>query len=279
MKEGFVTVDGVRHHFLESGEGVAIVFVHGWGLTLQSWMGQMSVLQDRFRVIAYDWRGHGLSDPTPPYDFSVLARELDGLLDQLDVHSPVLCGHSMGGTIVMDYMTTCTRSLSAVLLVDTNLPGTRWDRFVHWMRCEGSSAATELLGRALGRRRALEVISRVYGYEFWADAWRAGHPQEYAAWRRQFAEGDFSGMINAYRASARRQNPEPAMRALALPALVVNGTADRVFSVKMAKRIAGSIPGARLALVEGAGHMSMCEQPGTVNDYIVDFLRQVLRAA
>ncbi len=82
-------------------------------------------------------------------------------------------------------------------------------------------------------------------------------------------------MTRAYRASARRRDPEPGLRIVSLPALVVSGTADKVFSVAMARRIAGSLTGATLALVEGAGHMSMCEQPDQVNACIDRFLQEV----
>lgn len=275
MTDGFIDVDGVRLHYLECGDGPPLVFVHGWGLNLHSWDAQIRFFQDRFRVIAYDWRGHGASDRTPPYAFPALARELDGILDTLGASSPILCGHSMGGTIVMEYVTTYSRPVGGLLLVDTNVPGTFWDRLVHWTRCEGSSFITEALALVVGDHRALEMVSGVYGHLFWADSWRRDHPDAYAAWRREFADGIFTGMTNAYRASAKRPNPEPAMRALSLPTLVVNGTADWVFPVAMARRIASSMNGATLALIEGAGHMSMCEQPDVVNAHIDGFLRRL----
>lgn len=275
MKDGFVEVDGVRLHYVESGEGRPLVLVHGWGLNLHSWDAQIRFFQDRFRVVAYDWRGHGRSAETPPYAFADLARELEGLLERLGISSPILCGHSMGGTIVIEHATTFSRRVAALVLVDTNVPGTRWDRLMHWIRCEGSSFATEALGAAVGQRRALEIVSGVYGHMFWADPWRRDHAEQYAEWRRQFADGIFTGMINAYRASGKRTNPETAIRSLSVPALVVNGTADRVFRVRMAKRIAGLFEHGTLALVDGAGHMSMCEQPEIVNAHIDGFLRQV----
>ena len=77
MTERFVEVDGVRLYCTEGGTGIPLVFVHGWGLDSRSWDAQIRFFERRFRVIAYDWRGHGRSDLTPPYLFSALARELD----------------------------------------------------------------------------------------------------------------------------------------------------------------------------------------------------------
>ncbi len=179
MKEGFVEVEGVKLHYAESGDGPALVFVHGWGLDLHSWDAQIRFFEDRFRVIAFDWRGHGRSDLTPQYSFAALARELDGVLTALHVDRPLLCGHSMGGTIVMDYATTFTRPIAGLLLVDTNIPGSRLDRLVHWTRCIGASYATEALALLVGPRRALTIASGVYGPKFWAESWRLAHPSEY----------------------------------------------------------------------------------------------------
>ena len=275
MKEGFVEVDGVKLHYAEAGTGPAVVFVHGWGCDLHSWDEQIQFLQDRFRVIAYDWRGHGRSGLTPRYPFAALGRELEGVLTALNVTRPVLCGHSMGGTIVMEYATSYSRPLAGLMLVDTNIPGNWLDHLHHWVRCYGAVVATEGLAPVFGSHRALEMVSEIYGRVFWSEAWRKANPEKLAAWQERFADGLRLGMTRAYLASACRRDPTPGLRTLSLPTLVVVGTDDQVFPVTMARQIASAIRGSTLALIEGAGHMSLCEQPDRVNAFIDTFLRPI----
>ena len=94
------------HYDDTGGSGRPVVLIHGWPLSGESWSEQVGPLSEAgYRVIAYDRRGFGRSDkPTGGYEYDTLADDLDGVLDELDLHDVTLVGFSMGGGEVARYI-------------------------------------------------------------------------------------------------------------------------------------------------------------------------------
>lgn len=97
-QSGFVTVDGVRLHYLDwGGSGPALLFIPGMGCTAYIFSEFAPRFTDQFRVLALTRRGHGDSDyPASGYDPDTLAGDVRGFLDALDIDQVILAGHSMG---------------------------------------------------------------------------------------------------------------------------------------------------------------------------------------
>lgn len=92
----FNTSDGVRLHYLEAGQGPAIVFVPGWTMPAWIWDAQIRELSKRYRVIAFDPRSQGESDKPTEGNFYVRrAQDIKELLEQAKVSNPVLVGWSL----------------------------------------------------------------------------------------------------------------------------------------------------------------------------------------
>ncbi|CAD6533220.1 Non-heme chloroperoxidase [Paraburkholderia hiiakae] len=102
----FTTRDGTSIYYKDWGSGRPVVFSHGWPLTADAWDAQMLFLvQNGFRTIAHDRRGHGRSDqPAKGNDMDTWADDLADLLDKLDVKDATLVGHSTGGGEVARYI-------------------------------------------------------------------------------------------------------------------------------------------------------------------------------
>src|ERR1700712_1440243 len=114
----YVTVRGLRHHVLEWGDASmatpdrpTLLMQHGWMDVAASFQFVVDALHSDRHVLAFDWRGFGLTDPTPgdTYWLPDYTADLDGALDALlfqpgRTHHPIdLLGHSMGGNVVMLY--------------------------------------------------------------------------------------------------------------------------------------------------------------------------------
>src|SRR3954449_8405033 len=93
------TTDGMAIFFKDWGSGEPIVFSHGWPLSADDWAAQMLFfLQQGYRVIAHDPRGHGRSTQTGDgHDMDHYADDLAALTDHLDVRDAIHAGHSTGG--------------------------------------------------------------------------------------------------------------------------------------------------------------------------------------
>jgi len=110
----FVSLRGCRYHLLEWGSPASdappLLLAHGWMDVAASWQFMVDALSEAFvqqrRIIAFDWRGYGLTEtpPTDSYWFPDYLGDLDALLDALSPDRPIdLVGHSMGGNVVMMY--------------------------------------------------------------------------------------------------------------------------------------------------------------------------------
>ncbi len=124
IQDGFFTTsDHIKLHYLEAGRGQALVFIPGWLLPAEIWKFQFEGLSQDFHVIALDPRSQGESDITPLGDEPLRqARDIQELLDHLQLTSVVLVGWSHGGFQVLAYMGEFgTDRLYAAVLVDSAL--------------------------------------------------------------------------------------------------------------------------------------------------------------
>ena len=101
-----ILANGIRLYYEERGTGLAMVWAHGLAGTWQGWERVMDFFQDRFRVIAYDARGHGRSEiPDQPeaYSQDIMVEDMRGILDALGIARAIVGGHSMGANVALNF--------------------------------------------------------------------------------------------------------------------------------------------------------------------------------
>ncbi|MFN8597462.1 MAG: alpha/beta hydrolase [Anaerolineae bacterium] len=118
--ETYIEANGLRFHALDwGGHGDWLVLLHGLASQAHIWDLVAPQLIDRFRVIAIDQRGHGLSDkPDSGYDFATITRDLDAILSALKIDRAWLAGHSWGGNVAVHYAADHPQRVSGLILVD-----------------------------------------------------------------------------------------------------------------------------------------------------------------
>jgi pimeloyl-ACP methyl ester carboxylesterase len=122
----YLTSNQVRLHYQQFGEGPDVVLVHALTSNLAVWLATPLVysLAEQFRVTVYDLRGHGQSEVRPAgYTSENMARDLDGLLEQLHIDRPILVGHSFGGVVGLHAAALYPDRLAGVIVSDPYLPG------------------------------------------------------------------------------------------------------------------------------------------------------------
>jgi 3-oxoadipate enol-lactonase len=256
---------GARLAYRVTGDGPAVVLVHGFGLDMRMWDQQAEHLAARYQVIRYDCRGFGSSgpfDPAVPYSH---AGDLLALLDHLSVGQAVLAGLSFGGRVVLQAALAVPERVRGLVLMDAVLDGVPWD---------GQSQAAIDLARDMAQTRGLGVGRA---------AWLA-HPLFAPARNQPEISKRLAAMVAGYPGQHwmghdphEQAGPRPVdvLEELAVPVLVMVGEHDVPGFREMSAVLARRIPGARYHVVAGAGHMVNMEQPAAVNEVLVRFLDEL----
>jgi esterase len=120
VRSGDVTL-AVRHAGPKAAR--TIVFLSGLGTPQRAWDRVISRLGDRYRVITYDYRGHGRSSAAEDYSFAAFIRDLDAVLTDAEPHDPVLCGWSIGADLAVWYAADHPEAgIAGVVAVDGGIP-------------------------------------------------------------------------------------------------------------------------------------------------------------
>jgi 3-oxoadipate enol-lactonase len=252
--------------FDDDGSGDdAVVFVHGHPFNRTMWAPQRAAVHAAgWRMVAPDLRGYGASRVTPgTVTLDVFADDLAAVLDHLEIDRAVLVGLSMGGQIVMEFARRHTRRLRGLVLAATFPQPETADG-----RARRHAMADRLLADGMAGY-ADEVLSKML-----APASLAALPAVGAAVLRMMQTTDPNGAAAALRGRAARPDYRPVLDQLAVPGLVVVGSADAFTTRADADDMAARLK-ARLVWMEGIGHMPNLEAPDAFNRELVTFLRQV----
>lgn len=269
-------VERVRVVHAGPDDGPTLVLVHGWGCGAWAFDPLLFDLAKRgFRVVAPEWRGHGLSDrPTDPalYRAESLVTHLAAILRTLDLGPCVLVGHSMGGGISGD--------LARRDPADPHIAG---------LVLLGSAAITPLRRRALLRLLTPPQIDGVLPVlapyaPSWAVRWVLGllygdtRPPTDLEVEQYRAPAQFPEYITICRTMLHEfeWDPRPAAP---VPALVIHGTADLLFDHRVARLAVERWPNAELRLVEGAGHLVHVAAADEVAGWIAEFAEEALKGS
>src|SRR6201986_1914512 len=176
---GVLVVPGARLAYEVTGQGPAVVLVHGFGLDMRMWDQQVGHLAARFRVVRYDCRGFSASGPLDPAVPYTHADDLVALLDHLDIGDAVLAGLSFGGRVALQAALAAPHRVRGLALLDAVLDGVPWDP---------ASA------------RALDEVARrveAGGVRAGREAWLA-HPLFAAARKRPDLAAALAAMVAGY---------------------------------------------------------------------------------
>jgi YbgC/YbaW family acyl-CoA thioester hydrolase len=260
-----MTVNGVSLAVERRGEGPAVLFVHGFPLDRTLWAHQVAHLEGCHRI-AVDLRGFGLSDaPDLGYSLPTYADDLAALLDALQVDEVVLCGLSMGGYVAFEFLRRHRERVRGLVLMDTraeaDAPEVRRlrDQQIALARDQGAAAIAETM---VARLLAPDTVRH--------------NPTLAEQVRATMVATPVPGMAGALAAMRDRPDSTPILGSLeGLPTLIVVGEHDEMTPPAGHEALAASIPGARLAVIPGAGHLPPLETPETVTHVLAAFLRSV----
>jgi len=260
-----LTVNGVNLAVEVRGDGPAILFVHGYPFDRTIWRDQIDALEG-YRRIAPDLRGMGESDaPDLGYGMTTYASDLAALLDTLGVDDVVLCGLSMGGYVIFEFLRQWRSRVRALILIDTRAEADGTEA----RRARDVAAAT-------ARESGAEAVAEAMLPKMVSAATLQRDPTTVERIRRIMAATPVAGMVGALSSMRDRHDSTGLLPTLAgLPTLVIVGEEDTVTPPDGARRMTAAIPGARLVVVPAAAHVPPVEQPAETTTAIREFLRVV----
>jgi proline iminopeptidase len=260
------------------GRGYPLALLHG-GPGADHWsMLPFRRCADRFTLVFYDHRGNGRSvgAPVSSMTWENLTADADALRRRLGFGRWAVLGHSFGGQVALEYALRYPASLSHLVLLDTG-GDARWAR----------DHAPELLARRGWSPEKVELVRRWFRGEFEPDQMlrillRIGdaYYHDPSVWRmvRELLRGEWrtrmrpEALIFAGRHLAKDWTVMDRLGQITVPTLVLAGRDDFVFPPECQRQLAAGIPGARLQIIERAGHNAHSEQPEEVLQAVGDFL-------
>jgi pimeloyl-ACP methyl ester carboxylesterase len=242
------------------GQGPSLVLLHGFLCDSRCWRTQLTDLADRFRVVAWDAPGAGSSsDPPDPFTMADYARCLAEFLDAVNIERAHVLGLSWGGILAQElYRLDPARVLDLVLA----------DTYAGWRGSLAEPVWKERLASCLrdASGSAEELVAKFLPGVF-SDAASQDLRREMASIVSEFHPVGFRLMALSSAATDTRD----LLPTIAAPTLLLWGDDDRRSPLAVAERLREAIPGAELAVIPNAGHLSNMERPQDFNAHVRRF--------
>ncbi len=241
-------LNAVDLYYEEYGQGIPVVFIHGFPFDHTIWEPLVPLLSEHARMILPDLRGFGHSPVTEgAYSMRLLAEDIARLLDRLEIEKAVLVGHSMGGYISLSYAQAYPGRLLGLGLVATHAaPDSPERRQTRYKLAESVAhkgarvVASNMVNTLTPKKELLEPINELI---------LRAHP---------------TGIAGALKGMAERHDSTGALSSICVPAVVIVGKADQLLLRENVETMAQILPKGWLVEIPDAGHMLTMEDPQAV---------------
>jgi pimeloyl-ACP methyl ester carboxylesterase len=266
VKSDLAAINNARIYYETAGEGPPFVMIHAGVADSRQWNNEFAHFADRFRVVRYDLRGYGRSEPVEG-DFSHL-EDLIALLDYLELHEPALfMGCSMGGGLAINFALTRPSQTAALILAGSGPPGLELDT-----PTPPKFATAEQAYHAGDFDLLAEIETQI-----WFDGMERTPDQVNQTMRRLAYEMNRQALYH-HTKKLGQQLPDTEivaaeeMSALQTPTLIIVGDHDIPYIHAAADYMITKLPSARKALIADAAHLSNMDQPEEFRRVVTEFL-------
>lgn len=257
------TIGRYQINFIDTGQGPAVVLIHGLAGDYGAWQAQINLLSSNYRVIAFDNRGAGRSTQTDePVSTADLAKDTLGLMDHLNIKQAHVVGRSMGGAIAQHMALMAPERIISLALC-------------------ASFARLDPLGRRvlLNMREALEWRMN------WADHARHSvqnfvsarffneHPEQIAAIERLIGgETRLPACYVRQNEACQTHDTISSLHKIRQRTLVMGGDCDPICSMTATRALLDGLPNSRAEIFADASHFFLMEQPEKFNRLLTEWL-------
>ena len=269
----FITLEnGSTVHIRDEGnpDGEVLILLHGFGMSLHVWEKWVAELGNTYRLVSFDWPGHGLSTPVRDDDYSrnSMTSYLTNVLDWMNIDKFVLVGHAMGGGIAMNYIVDNPKKVQALVLIGASgLKIDRSDEAPRVMKLTKYPGMSTALRYITPYETLKNTVIRTYGSESFVN--------------KELVDRYYELMVNStnreiYIKQIKQMSLDEPLDAhigrLNHPTLLIWGEEDEIVGLKYAKRLRSIILSARLVSYQGVGHLPMDVLPKVTAKDLTNFL-------
>jgi 3-oxoadipate enol-lactonase len=258
-------VAGNTVSYVDEGKSIStpLLFIHGFPFDKWMWEKQLDSLKEDYRVIAYDVRGHGASDPGKDvFSIPLFAEDLFRFMDALEIEKAFVCGLSMGGYIALHAMQQQPERIAALILCNT--------------QCQADSDETKKKRMdtiASIREEGLEHYARNSVAKLFSKISLAARTKDSAFIENTILHTSAETICNTLMALAARKETCSVLNQIHVPVLIIAGEEDQLIALQSVKQMHERSPSSTLEVMDSVGHLSNLENPVSFNQHLSRFLK------
>jgi pimeloyl-ACP methyl ester carboxylesterase len=267
----FIQIKSHKIRYIDSGSGIPLVFIHGFGSSIYSWRKNLDPISKHHRVCAPDLPGFGYSDKPLDADYSIdaYADFIIQFMDKLQIKKAVLVGHSLGGGIALLASLKYPSRVQALILLNTEAYPITPPLMLTVAKLPGIRS---IIHRAIGEWVVRISLKRSY-YDHTLITDRL--VDEY--YRPFLTENGKAVPIKVLQAMDFEKLKElpRRYRRIRKKTLIIWGKEDRISRIHLAHKLKKDLRNSKLLIIPNSGHLVQEEKPEVVNRAILNFVRMI----
>lgn len=245
-------VQNVATEYQDEGKGRTILFLHGWKDNLRTFDSLVPLLSSQFRIIRLDLPGFGQSEmPPAPWDIDDYALFVKSFIAKLNLEIYAVAGHSFGGRIIIKGQAEKIFTAEKIILIAS-------------AGVSQKKSLRNLFFKVLAKIGA--IITFIPPLIFWRKKLRG------AAYRALGSDYPEAGELKEIYLKIIKEDLASSAKKITAPALLIWGADDRATPLQDGQRLSQLIYGAKIEIINGAGHFVCQEKPQEVAQLIEKFL-------
>lgn len=283
MSELFAeSVNGIKICYEIKGKGESVLLVHGFSDRKEHWRAQFEDLANHFKVIRFDNRGAGKSDrPDGVYTMELLASDINGLLDYLEIEKTHIIGHSLGGMIVQNFAIMYPNKVNKIILINTiagmTPSGIPPDQGIEIYR---KNAIAGIRAREKDPlNNFLKGAKLSYSRGFWKQMVDDPKKKFHNIWsvedllEEKTVYGPTENDVIHQTEALASHNTYKRLHEIKNKVLIIAADKDKSCPKIMNEKIHELLPNSEFFVIKNAAHQSILEYPHIINSKIIEFLK------
>jgi pimeloyl-ACP methyl ester carboxylesterase len=231
----------------------SLIFIHGSGGDHSRWLFQYAKLHKHYNILAIDLPGHGHSQGNGENNVENYCHWVGELLNILPLKNPIIVGHSLGAAITLQFALNYPQKIKGIIPVGGGL------------KMPVNPSFLELVKK--NPAEAIDLICKI-------SLAKENRPQFFDRLKKSLSLASANILYDDLSA-CNKLNLTEEIGKIVVPVLVICGAEDKMMPPDFSRQITENISGAKLCLIEGAGHMVMMERPQEFNGALNKFTLSV----